>query len=385
MRDSAHEPEHPEPPAAARRRQRVRLGGVHRAGQAAPAHRPRVLPADARRGAASSRTTRSTPRSSGCSAPTSSGWTTRRGATARCQAPGRASAAAARRVPLGPGRARQELPDGQLLPDRAAGAEAARALPPLHARRPPRDGDAQGPRGSARRGRLAHREALPAGLLRRVPRERHRRRDDPRAAAAADHGPRRRVLHDLELSARTGSTRTACSASASCRPSRCSRSGSTSCSSDGDVDYRRRALEQVEVYHAPLGPEAERALDCARFRQVADVEEEFHELDVEGRVIPYRQRAGGVVWFDFDVLCGGPRSQLDYLDLAQRFHTVDPLERAAADSAQRRRTRRAASRWLVDVFYDAKVKLIVSADAPARGAVRGGRRSPTSSSAPRAG
>src|SRR2546426_9081870 len=29
---------------------------------------------------------------------------------------------------------------------------------------------------------------------------------------------------------------------------------------------------------------------------------------VEGRSIAYRRRAGGLVWFDFAVLCGGPRS-----------------------------------------------------------------------------
>jgi cell division protein ZapE len=130
---------------------------------------------------------------------------------------------------------------------------------------------------------------------------------------------------------------------------------------DGPVDYRQRALEQVAVYHAPLGPEAERALERA-FRQVADVEEEFHELDVEGRVIPYRKRAGGVVWFDFDVLCGGPRSQLDYLDLARRFHTVVLSNVPRMTARQANEARRFT--LLVDVFYDAKVKLIVSAEAP---------------------
>ena len=130
---------------------------------------------------------------------------------------------------------------------------------------------------------------------------------------------------------------------------------------DGPVDYRRRALERIEVYHAPLGPEAERALERA-FRQVADVEEEFHELDVEGRVVPYRKRAGGVVWFDFDVLCGGPRSQLDYLDLAHRFHTVVLSNVPRMTARQANEARRFT--LLVDVFYEAKVKLIVSADAP---------------------
>jgi cell division protein ZapE len=129
---------------------------------------------------------------------------------------------------------------------------------------------------------------------------------------------------------------------------------------DGAVDYRRRALERIEVYHMPLGPDADRALEGA-FRQVADVEEEHHELDVEGRVIPYRKRAGGVVWFDFAVLCGGPRSQLDYLDLARRFHTVllSNVPRMSARQADEARR----FTLLVDVFYDAKVKLILSAEA----------------------
>jgi cell division protein ZapE len=129
---------------------------------------------------------------------------------------------------------------------------------------------------------------------------------------------------------------------------------------DGPVDYRRRAIVQVQVYHAPLGPQAEAALAVA-FRQVADVEDERHELDVEGRVIPYRRRAGGVVWFDFDVLCGGPRSQLDYLDLARRFHTV--LLSGVPKMTPRQANEARRFTLLVDVFYDAKVKLIMSADA----------------------
>jgi cell division protein ZapE len=130
---------------------------------------------------------------------------------------------------------------------------------------------------------------------------------------------------------------------------------------DGGVDYRKRALEQVKVYHTPLTQETDGALMGA-FRQIAEVEEESHELDIEGRVIPYRHRAGGVVWFDFRVICGWGRSQNDYIDLAKRFHTVIVsgvpkmgLERA--DEARR-------FTLLVDVLYDQRVKLIVSAEAP---------------------
>jgi cell division protein ZapE len=131
---------------------------------------------------------------------------------------------------------------------------------------------------------------------------------------------------------------------------------------DGGVDYRRIALEQVRTYHAPLTPQADAALGEA-FRQIAEVEEEFHELDVEGRVIPYRHRAGGVVWFDFKVICGWGRSQNDYLDLATRFHTlvVSGVPRMGLDRADEARR----FTLLVDVMYDRRVKLVVSAAAPA--------------------
>lgn len=129
---------------------------------------------------------------------------------------------------------------------------------------------------------------------------------------------------------------------------------------DGGVDYRKRALQRVKVYHAPLVPETDRALMQA-FKRIAEVEEERHELDVEGRVIPYRHRAGGVVWFDFKVICGWGRSQNDYIDLARRFHTVvvSGVPRMGLDRADEARR----FTLLVDVFYDQRVKLIVSAEA----------------------
>jgi cell division protein ZapE len=128
---------------------------------------------------------------------------------------------------------------------------------------------------------------------------------------------------------------------------------------EGDVDYRKRMLEKVKVYHSPLGAEAERAL-MDTFKTIAEVEEEFQELDVEGRVIPYRHRAGGVVWFDFKVICGWGRSQHDYLDLSKRFHTVIVSDIPRMGLARAEEARRFT--LLVDVFYDNRVKLAVSAE-----------------------
>ena len=131
---------------------------------------------------------------------------------------------------------------------------------------------------------------------------------------------------------------------------------------DDGVDYRRLKMEQLQVYHT--GADAEARME-AIFQELKDVEEERQPLDVEGRQIPYRKRAGGLVWFDFQALCGGPRSYADYVDLARRFHTVllsgVPRMSARNADAARRFT------WLVDVLYDDRVKLVLAAEAPPEG------------------
>ena len=127
---------------------------------------------------------------------------------------------------------------------------------------------------------------------------------------------------------------------------------------DNGTDYRRRTLEQVKLYHMPLGAEAD-ALMTEAFNQLAAVPDEDPLLHIEAREIQARRKAGDVVWFDFRQLCGGPRSQNDYLELAQQFHTVMlsnvPHMPVSMASPARRFT------WLVDVLYDRRVKLIMSA------------------------
>ena len=125
---------------------------------------------------------------------------------------------------------------------------------------------------------------------------------------------------------------------------------------DNGTDYRRLKMERLKVYYIGTDSEFPKIFDTLK-----DVEEERHPLDVEGRAIPYRKRAGGLVWFDFQALCGGPRSYADYVDLAQRFHTimlsgVPRMSPKNADSARR-------FTWLIDVLYDDRVNLIVSAEA----------------------
>ncbi len=132
---------------------------------------------------------------------------------------------------------------------------------------------------------------------------------------------------------------------------------------DAGIDYRQQVLERMQVYHMPLGAQADRALRHA-FASIADTADEDPRIHIESREIRALRRAGGVIWFDFATLCGGPRSQNDYLEIASRFHTVIlsgiPAMSAAMSSPARRFT------WLIDVLYDCKIKLVMSAEvAPA--------------------
>lgn len=130
---------------------------------------------------------------------------------------------------------------------------------------------------------------------------------------------------------------------------------------DNGTDYRRRTLKQVKLYHCPLGPDTDAEMEQA-FSRLAEAHDESPVLHIEQREIRALRRAGGVVWFDFRTLCGGPRSQNDYLELATQFHTVllsnVPHMPVKLASEARRFT------WLVDVLYDRRVKLILSAEVP---------------------
>src|SRR5690606_2744056 len=83
----------------------------------------------------------------------------------------------------------------------------------------------------------------------------------------------------------------------------------------------------------------------------------------ENRELRALALSGSVVWFDFATLCGGPRSQNDYLALAARFQAVILSDVPRMDARRASEARRFT--WLVDVFYDHRVKLVMSAQCEA--------------------
>ncbi|HZZ90965.1 MAG TPA: cell division protein ZapE [Usitatibacter sp.] len=130
----------------------------------------------------------------------------------------------------------------------------------------------------------------------------------------------------------------------------------------GNTDHRRRILDTLGVYYTPLDDEADAYL--ARFfdAMTKAIYNEDGTIAVGGRPIAYRRRAKGIIWFDFPELFRKPRSQVDYLEISSAYHTVlisnVPRMLPTETDVVRRFT------WLVDVFYDQRVKLVMSAQAP---------------------
>jgi cell division protein ZapE len=132
---------------------------------------------------------------------------------------------------------------------------------------------------------------------------------------------------------------------------------------DGAVDYRLRVLERADVYQTPSGPAADARLGEYFDAIAPDEGDHGGALEVLCRPIDYLRAADGVIWFDFASICDGPRSQDDYIELSRLYQTVLVSNVPRFDALLENQARRFIA--LVDEFYDRRVKLILSAAAPA--------------------
>lgn len=128
---------------------------------------------------------------------------------------------------------------------------------------------------------------------------------------------------------------------------------------DAGTDYRLRELEKAGTYHT--GADADRRLDDG-FNHIASDAGDAAPLDIEDRLIRVRRQAPGIAWFDFAELCAGPRGKPDYIELSRRYHTilisgVPRFTESDGDTLRR-------FVWLVDEFYDRRVKLMLAAAVP---------------------
>ena len=140
---------------------------------------------------------------------------------------------------------------------------------------------------------------------------------------------------------------------------------------DGTTDYRLRQLTQAGTYLLSAAPDTPQRLDTL-FVELAHYDSSMGgSIVIEGRTIPVVRQSSSAVWFEFDAVCGGPRSQDDYIEIAREYQSVIVADVPILDSLRENQARRFIA--LVDELYDRNVNLIVSAAAPPVELYRGDR------------
>ena len=127
-------------------------------------------------------------------------------------------------------------------------------------------------------------------------------------------------------------------------------------------DYRLGRVPLQNAYLYPLDEAAQQAL-TQQFFAIAVEAKDGVALSVQNRLISCVKYGERSVWFKFEEICNTPRSQLDYLEIADRFDTVfiSEIPLFSTDDT----VRVLLFMHFIDVMYDRGIRLIVSAAAPA--------------------
>ena len=131
---------------------------------------------------------------------------------------------------------------------------------------------------------------------------------------------------------------------------------------DGGEDYRHRTLTAAEVFYIPANDENERKLVDLFTQVTAGQVERPSEIEIHGRMLRCKKRTDKAIWFDFRMLCFGPRSQADYLYLSEHYEMIFVSGIEKLSQAERAEARRLT--WLIDVMYDYRVKFCATCDVP---------------------
>lgn len=128
---------------------------------------------------------------------------------------------------------------------------------------------------------------------------------------------------------------------------------------DGDTDYRLNNHIANCNYYYPLNSNTDSLLEERLYSLSASGVDKDITISINNRTIQVRANAKNIVWFDFDVLCGGPRAAIDYIALSHQYSVVIISNIYRMDESHDDLVRRFIN--LIDAFYDRNVGLIISA------------------------
>ena len=126
------------------------------------------------------------------------------------------------------------------------------------------------------------------------------------------------------------------------------------------IDYRLQHLKTAGVFFLTNDEETPENMEKCFELLTEGLAFSQQPLEICERPVRIHKRAGDVVWFDFDAICSVPRSQHDYLAIAKNFRTVfiSNVPIIPPDA----RNRITLFIHLVDVLYDARVRLVMSTE-----------------------
>lgn len=125
------------------------------------------------------------------------------------------------------------------------------------------------------------------------------------------------------------------------------------------IDYRLQHLQEAGVYYYPDDANAAACMEESFALLTEGMQLMFESIMICDRMIAIIKQAQDIIWFDFNVICKPPRSQHDYLELVKHYKTIF-ISHVPVIHEYEKDTINLFIR-MVDVFYDARVRLVLSA------------------------
>jgi cell division protein ZapE len=128
------------------------------------------------------------------------------------------------------------------------------------------------------------------------------------------------------------------------------------------IDYRLRHLKEAGVFYTPLDAAAVQNMEKTFDILTAGKKIDYAPIAICGREIKIQGGTDDIVWVEFHDICHVPRSQKDYLAIAERFKTIFVSNIPIIQPNEKDTISLFIN--LIDVLYDARVRIVFSAAEP---------------------
>ncbi len=138
-------------------------------------------------------------------------------------------------------------------------------------------------------------------------------------------------------------------------------------------DYRLQYICEKGVYYTPNNQQAEHNLEICFKHFSKSTSQPDTNIIINNRTINIVKKSTDVIWFEFQAICQPPRSQDDYLDICKSFHTIIVSNVPVID--ERDNSSITLFINLIDVLYDQRKRVIISAQTEIDAIYQKGRKS----------